>query len=113
MTRYNYRELEPLPLGGANRGVCLRLFADDPLRRADSLKVRAIEVAPGGQTELHAHVWAHQFVVLRGAGDWHDGTRSQALTAGDVVDVPPEQPHQLCNTGSEVLEVLSLEFRRK
>lgn len=113
MTRYNYRELEPVPLGGANRGVNLRLFADDPLGRAAQLKVRAVEVAPGGQTDLHAHIWAHQFVVLRGAGDLRDGTRSQALAVGDVVDVPPEQPHQLCNTGSELLEVLSLEFRRR
>jgi len=112
MAVYNYRELEPVAPGDSSRGVSLRLLDEDAFARAAKVKVRALAVAPGGQTEPHAHVWAHELIVLRGAGALCGDGGEQPLEAGDVVDVPAGSRHQLCNAAAETLEVISLDIRR-
>ena len=60
----------------------------------------------------HAHhINEEMFLILEGQGELRLGEARHALRAGDVVACPPGGPetaHQIRNTGSEPLKVLSI-----
>ena len=71
--------------------------------------MRQFEVEPGGHTPKHSHDYEHEVFVLEGAGVAVEGDREQALAAGDVVFVKPNEVHQFRNTGSAPLKFLVLD----
>ena len=75
---------------------------------APSFTMRQFEVAPGGYTPKHAHAHEHEVFVLEGEGVVFEGDVPHALRPGTAVFVPPNQPHQFRNTGSDVLKFLCL-----
>jgi methionyl-tRNA synthetase len=51
----------------------------------------------GGRTMLHSHDPAETFIICRGTGTISIDGRSESLTAGDVVYLPPGSVHELRN----------------
>jgi len=75
---------------------------------APSFSMRQFEVAAGGCTPKHAHPHEHEVFVLEGTGVVLEGDIEHPLRPGTVVFVPPKQPHQFCNPGTESLKFLCL-----
>lgn len=90
--------------GGAQRQPIRWLNADPP-----PMTISRYRVAVGDSVSLHVHTGkAEYWVVLTGQGVVGIGEQLIAVEEGDVVVTPPEVPHSLRNTGSEVLEFLNL-----
>ncbi|MEE8369259.1 MAG: cupin domain-containing protein [Dehalococcoidia bacterium] len=93
----NYTEVPPdteIP------GVALRTVIT--AEEAPRFSMRVFEVAVGGSTPLHAHEWEHEVFVLFGSGQVYGDGRERALSANDVVFVPPGEEHRFTNTGDEI-----------
>ena len=64
-------------------------------------------VAPGTSTRLHRHRLSEEiYYVTGGEGCMQLGAESFSVKAGDVVCIPPGEPHCLTNTGEDELRVL-------
>ena len=99
-------EQKPVELEGAE-GVRMRTLVG-PDDGANIFHMRQFEVAPGGQTPHHRHDYEHEVLVLRGTGLVTGEQGEQPCGPGDVVWMPPNEPHQFRNTGSEPLEFICL-----
>jgi quercetin dioxygenase-like cupin family protein len=75
---------------------------------APTFAMRQFEVAPGGFTPKHFHLYEHEVFVLEGEGVVYEGASPHQLKAGDVVLVKPNEVHQFRNTGSTPLKFLCL-----
>ena len=75
---------------------------------APNFYMRVFELGPGGHTPLHAHPWEHEMFVLEGAGCIVKEGKDVPLSPGTVVFVPPDEEHQMKNTGSEMFKVICL-----
>jgi mannose-6-phosphate isomerase-like protein (cupin superfamily) len=61
----------------------------------------------GGATIPHYHVEAEEiYYVLSGEGLIRVGGETRAVGPGDAIAIPPGMPHQMTNTGGEVLKFL-------
>jgi mannose-6-phosphate isomerase-like protein (cupin superfamily) len=58
-----------------------------------------VDAAPGEGPTLHVHAYAELFFVLEGRAVFSDGEHERAAAAGEIVIVPPEQPHAFVNPG--------------
>lgn len=58
-----------------------------------------VDAEPGRGPSLHTHPYAELFFVLEGEGTFTDGRDEQVVGPGDVVIVPPEDPHAFVNSG--------------
>ncbi len=67
-----------------------------------------VEAAPGRGPSLHKHPYAELFFVLEGEGTFSDGTDSRVVGAGEVVIVPPEQPHAFVSSGEGPLRQIDV-----
>ncbi|WP_324715298.1 cupin domain-containing protein [Carboxydochorda subterranea] len=94
--------METAPMG---QGVRLRWVIS---RRdgAPRYAMRVFEVEPGGEIPLHHHWYEQEMYVLEGEGTVGDGRSEQVLGPGSVIYVPPDQPHQMRNTGSGKLRFI-------
>jgi quercetin dioxygenase-like cupin family protein len=73
--------------------------------------MRLFEVASGGHTPKHAHNYEHQVIVLEGTGQVLGGLHGatiRPIQPGDVVFVPPNEPHQFRNTGAGTLKFMCM-----
>ena len=62
---------------------------------------------PGASTTPHHHVKAEEiYYILEGEGRMQVGSEVRAVTVGDAIAIPPGSPHQITNTGREVLKFL-------
>jgi mannose-6-phosphate isomerase-like protein (cupin superfamily) len=60
-----------------------------------------------GATTPHRHVLTEEiYYVLAGQGMIRVGDQSRAVGPGDAIAIPPGTPHQITNTGPEVLKFL-------
>jgi mannose-6-phosphate isomerase-like protein (cupin superfamily) len=67
-----------------------------------------VDAEPGRGPRLHKHPYAELFFVLEGEGTFSDGKDERVVGAGEVVIVPPEQPHTFVNTGDERLRQIDV-----
>ncbi|HHY46414.1 MAG TPA: cupin domain-containing protein, partial [Firmicutes bacterium] len=65
--------------------------------------MRVFEVDPGRTIPLHNHWQEQEMYVLEGTGTISDGERKWELSPNTVIFVPPDEPHEIHNTGSGVL----------
>ena len=79
-----------------------------PADQADVFHMRHFEVAPGGHTPHHAHDYEHEILVLKGHGAAAGPQGDRPLKPRDVVWIPPNEKHQIRNTGTEPLEIICL-----
>ena len=70
--------------------------------------MRLFEVEPGRYSPLHSHPWEHEIFILEGEGVAIGGEEEKTIKKGDVIFIPPEERHQLRNTGEEKLSFLCL-----
>ena len=67
-----------------------------------------VDAEPGRGPRLHKHPYAELFFVLEGEATFGDGQAERVVGPGDVVIVPPEQPHTFVNTGDERLRQIDV-----
>jgi mannose-6-phosphate isomerase-like protein (cupin superfamily) len=64
-------------------------------------------VAPGGATPPHRHDCEEVVVVASGRGELHVDGKVIAFGPDSTLIIPPNVPHQICNTGTEPLGLLA------
>lgn len=75
---------------------------------AANFAMRMFEIGPGGHTPRHQHDYEHEIYVLEGEGTALEGDQQNALKAGDVVYVRPNEVHQFRNDGDAPMKMLCL-----
>ncbi|WP_219469022.1 cupin domain-containing protein [Nonomuraea rhizosphaerae] len=69
-------------------------------------------VPQGAITDPDQHEVVEMWFIHRGAGTLLSGGEELPVKAGDTVLLRSQVPHQVRNTGTELLEVLSIWWRR-
>lgn len=72
-------------------GVTRRVVAQP---REAKFETRYFDLAPGGYTSFERHRHEHVVVVASGSGTVRLGDRVETIGPGDLVHVPPDEPHQ-------------------
>jgi mannose-6-phosphate isomerase-like protein (cupin superfamily) len=67
-----------------------------------------VDAEPGRGPKLHKHPYAELFFVLEGQGTFSDGSEERSVGPGEVVIVPPEQPHAFVNSGASPLRQIDV-----
>ena len=70
---------------------------------APNFNMRVIEVKPGSSTPYHNHPWEHEVFVLTGEGAVKGEQGETRIKQGSIVFIPPDEPHNFINNGSEPL----------
>ena len=83
--------VEPYAPGDPRAGT--RQVLIGPADSAPNFAMRYFELAPGTTSSLDSHAHDHGVYVLHGRGRVKLGESVQALGAGDVVYVSPNEPH--------------------
>lgn len=65
-------------------------------------------LAPGAATPSHRHDCDEVVLCLSGWGEVHTENRVQRFGADNMVVLPKGHDHQLCNVGSQPLEIVGL-----
>lgn len=89
------------------KGVAGRVVAG----KADGAKkfcMRIFEIAPQGFTPKHAHPWEHEMFIHSGAGEIYGNGKWNPIEKGNVIFMPPDEEHQVKNTGKELLVLACL-----
>ena len=69
---------------------------------ANNLCMRIFEIAPGGNTPKHAHPWEHEVFIHAGVGEVYGNGKWNPVSSGHALFIPPDEEHQLRNTGKEL-----------
>jgi quercetin dioxygenase-like cupin family protein len=79
---------------------------DDGSQRFSS---RRFEIKPGGQVGVHKHPEDHHVYVLSGTALFTNGkdTKFEAHV-GDVIYIPPNEPHGIITVGSETFAFICI-----
>lgn len=91
----------------ASEGVTMRRVIS-AVDGAAEFTMDVFEIQPAGHSACHAHPWEHQVFVIRGRGALAGAEGETPFREGDVVFVPPEEPHQFRNTGDAAVEFICL-----
>ena len=67
-----------------------------------------VDAEPGRGPSLHKHPYVELFFVLEGEGTFSDGEAERVVGPGDVVIVPPDEPHAFVNSGSDRLRQIDV-----
>ncbi len=72
--------------------------------------MRVFEIQPGGSTPYHTHPYAHEALILHGAGVVRQEDSERAFREGDVVSIAPYEPHSFVNNTGEILKFLCMNY---
>jgi mannose-6-phosphate isomerase-like protein (cupin superfamily) len=100
----NYRKVRPAPVI-EEPGVSVRWLINE-MSEVLNFALRLYEMEPGSATASCIRYWEHQLFVLSGKGVVIGQNGGVPLGEGDVVYIPPAEPHQFANRGDEVLRFL-------
>ncbi len=75
---------------------------------AEKFCMRLFELAPGGFTPKHTHDWEHEIFIHSGQGAVFKDGELVRVESGTAVFIPPNEEHQLVNTGGEPLMFVCL-----
>ncbi len=108
MKIFNYREVEAEKVTeeGA-KGTTVRWLIDEKIG-AKNFFMRLFEMEPGGYSPLHTHPWEHEVFILEGEGTVVSKEGEHKVGPGDVIYIPPNEKHQLKNTGKTTFKFLCL-----
>jgi len=70
--------------------------------------MRVFEIAPGGNTPRHSHIWEHEIFVLSGKGVAFANGNDHPIEPGDALFIEPNEEHQVRNTFQEPLKFICL-----
>ncbi len=72
-----------------------------------SISLAEAQVGAGLETELHRHVRSEEiYYIVRGSGTMTLGDERFPVQAGDSIFIAPGTPHQIRNTGENLLIIL-------
>jgi mannose-6-phosphate isomerase-like protein (cupin superfamily) len=72
-----------------------------------------VDAEPGRAPRLHKHPYAELFFVLEGEGTFSDGNEERVVGPGEVVIVPPDQPHAFVNSGEGRLRQIDVHLNAR
>ncbi len=107
MEVFHYLDVKGQPAGEGTKGVTVRWLITKEMG-AKNFAMRLFEVDVGGYSPLHSHLWEHEVFILEGEGEVVGEESPMRLIAGDVIYIPPNEKHQLRNTGESKLKFLCL-----
>lgn len=91
---------EPAP------GVRVR-WVIDRRRGAQNFAMRIFEIAAGATTPRHEHWYEQEMYVLEGRGALvGEHGEEIPLSAGHILWIQPQEPHQLRNSGPSALKII-------
>jgi mannose-6-phosphate isomerase-like protein (cupin superfamily) len=67
-----------------------------------------VDAEPGRGPSLHTHPYHELFVLLEGEATLDDGEEERVVRAGDLVVIPPGQPHGFANSGEGRLRQIDI-----
>ena len=70
---------------------------------ANNFCMRIFEIAPGGNTPKHVHPWEHEMFIHAGVGEIFGNNKWNPVRPGTIIFMPPNEKHQIRNTGKELL----------
>ncbi|MBX3408404.1 MAG: cupin domain-containing protein [Phycisphaeraceae bacterium] len=98
--------LKPVAMEGV-RGASMALMCGRE-HGAPNFSLRHFLVEAGGHTPRHSHDYEHEVYVVEGNGTVYLEGREQPLRPGDVVFIPPDEPHQFKADTASSLRFLCL-----
>jgi len=99
----NYVSVTPTHINNDQaRGVAGRVVIGKN-EGANNFCMRIFEIAPEGYTPLHTHAWEHEIFFHAGVGEAYGNGNWNNVLPGTVLFVPPDEEHQIRNTGKELL----------
>ncbi len=99
-------EEQEIIIAGASR-LSIQHLLEEP--NAKNFILRRFILRRDGHTSMHAHEYEQGFYILSGRGEVSDGLMSLPLKKDSVLYVPPNQKHEVRNTGRTDLVFLSVE----
>lgn len=102
----HYSEVPAMVFGDEAPGVTIRWLINEENDRAPHYALRLIEVAPGGHTPFHSHLFEHENYVVAGSGRLRIGETWHEVGPGSVMFVPAGTDHMFENSGSEPFRFL-------
>jgi quercetin dioxygenase-like cupin family protein len=110
MWKRRFTEFDEQDVSMANStGTSIRWLVTQENAENVNTAMRRFEIAPGGQIGLHSHPEYHEIYILGGkARVFNDQGDEVEAIAGDVLYVPPNEPHAYETLGSEKFEFLCI-----
>jgi quercetin dioxygenase-like cupin family protein len=106
----HYRAARPIRVEEIERtsgGVVYRRVISE-VDGAANFTMDIFEIAPGGHSGFHVHPWEHEVFVIRGRGVVVGPDGEAPFGEGDVIFIPPDEPHQFRNAGDIPVEFICL-----
>jgi len=107
MKIFRYLDVEAKEFGEGASKVKGRLLITKEMG-AENFAMRLFEMEPEGYSPLHSHPWEHEIFILEGEGLVIGGEQQQRFKEGSVIFIPPNEKHQLKNTGKKSVKFLCL-----
>ena len=107
MKLFHYQTVKAVDAGEGTKGVKVRWLITEEMG-ARTFAMRLFEVEPEGYSPLHSHPWEHEIFILKGEGIAIGEEGEHPIKEGDVIFIPPDERHQLRNTGDGKLMFLCL-----
>jgi quercetin dioxygenase-like cupin family protein len=99
----NYRSVTPTHFDNdQTKGVAGRVVIGKN-DGANNFCMRIFEIAAGGNTPKHAHPWEHEMFIKAGVGEIFGNGKWNPIQPGKIIFMPPNEEHQVRNTGRELL----------
>ncbi|MHA1833631.1 MAG: cupin domain-containing protein [Candidatus Baldrarchaeia archaeon] len=108
MKVFSYREVKAEEVTEEGAAKTKIRWLIDEKTGAKNFFMRMFEVEPGGYTPLHMHPWEHEIFILEGEGTVVGEEGERKVGPGDVIFIPPNEKHQLKNTGNQKFKFLCL-----
>lgn len=67
-----------------------------------------VDADPGRGPSLHKHPYAELFFILEGEGTFSDGKTERVAGPGEIVIVPPNEPHAFVSSGERRLRQIDV-----
>ena len=67
-----------------------------------------VDAPPGSGPRLHSHPYEEIIITQEGEATFRLGDEERVVRAGEIVVVPPGQPHAFTNTGSSQLRQIDI-----
>jgi quercetin dioxygenase-like cupin family protein len=100
----SYREVEAKEVEEGSR-TKIRLLNTEC---SSNFAVRHFEIEPDGSTPYHSHPWAHEIFMLEGKGEAIGDKETKSISPGDLISIPPNETHQIRNSGEKTLRLLCI-----
>ncbi|KAJ3443319.1 oxalate-binding protein [Anaeramoeba flamelloides] len=93
-----------------SKKTTIRWLLDFQNDKMPNFALRRFEIQPGGSIGLHSHAHEHEIYVLSGESCTITNGEDQKVVAkgGDVLFVPPHEPHDYYNNGRDTFTFLCI-----